>query len=191
MADLANLVIEDGVRRVAKAGAELVLLCSNTAHTAAKAVSDDASLPPLLHIGDAVAVRVKALGASRVGLLGTQFTMTPTSAVVERLRLRGLDVVLPGSERRRVELQTLIETSLSLNVVRDEDTQFLLECVRDLDVDVVVLGCTELGMALTQSDVDSASLNVQLIDSTLEHVNLASQWQFGEFDLESFDWNAN
>jgi aspartate racemase len=151
------------------AGAELVLLCTNTMHKVAPAITAELTVP-LLHIGDVTADAVKAAGLHRVGFLGTAFTMEDTF-LTDRLAAKGLHVQVPDPIDRALVHRVIYE-ELVLGVVRDESREAVLAVVERLvgeeDAEGIVLGCTELELLLGQDDVD-----VPVFPTTRLHVEAA------------------
>ncbi|MGY1616343.1 aspartate/glutamate racemase family protein [Geodermatophilus sp. SYSU D00691] len=150
----AGELLAADAKAVEAAGAELVLLCTNTMHRVADALTDVLGVP-LLHIGDVTAAAVRATGLTRVGLLGTAFTMEQPF-LVERMAAHGLQVLVPGDEDR-AEVHRVIYEELCLGVVREESRQFYRDVVGRLagrGAEGVVLGCTEIELLLGAGDVD-------------------------------------
>jgi len=164
----AGELLADAARRVQAAGAEVVLLCTNTMHKVADAV--EAALDvPLLHLVDATADAVRRAGITTVGLLGTRFTMED-GFYTDRMARHGLRVLTPGPADRALVHRVVYE-ELCLGVVREESRAAYVEVVRRLAADgaeAVVLGCTEIELLLRQGDVE-----VPLLASTRLHVEAA------------------
>jgi len=165
--DAVGESLADAARRVAAAGAEFVVLCSNTAHRVADAVEAAAGVP-LLHIADPTAEAVRAAGVATVGLLGTRFTM---EQAFYRRRLadgHGLEVLVPD-EVEREGVHRLIFEDLCRSEVPDASRQRLREIMAgliDRGAGGIVLGCTELGLLLGPADApvplfDTASLHAR------------------------------
>lgn len=158
------------------AGAEGVLIASNTMHRVAPAVQRACGLP-LLHIGDAIGAAVRAAGLTRIGLLGTRFTMEQGFLREHLLQHHGVEMRVPH-EADRATLQHLIFEELCRGVVRDASRQASLAIIDRLaaaDAQGLVLGCTELGLLL-----DPAALPLPGFDSTLLHVQQALDWMLDE-----------
>jgi aspartate racemase len=136
------------------AGADLVLLCTNTMHKVAHALADALTVP-LLHIGDVTAEAVRAAGIGRVGLLGTAFTMEQPF-LTDRLAARGLQVRLPDPVDR-AEVHRVIYEELCVGVVREESRAAFLAVIERLvaeGAEGVILGCTEIELLIGPDDVD-------------------------------------
>lgn len=134
------------------AGAELVVLCTNTMHVVAERIEADLAVP-FLHIGDATAQAVRRTDVRTVGLLGTAFTMTKTF-LSERLTSHGLSVIVP--EPRDVEtVHRIIYDELVHGVVRDASCDEYRAVIRRLvsrGAEGVILGCTEIELLIGAQD---------------------------------------
>jgi aspartate racemase len=150
------------------AGAQIVLLCTNTMHKVARALSDAITVP-LLHVGDVTAEAVRAAGIHRVGLLGTAFTMEQPF-LTDRLSARGLLVLLPDPVDRALVHRVIYE-ELCLGIVREESRaafQAVIERLVAEGADGVILGCTEIELLIGPDDVD-----VPVFPTTRLHVEAA------------------
>jgi len=150
------------------AGAELLVLCTNTMHRVADQVQAAVEIP-LLHIADATAQAVNRAGLSAVGLLGTAFTMEQ-AFYRDRLASHGLMVMVPA-ERDRADIHRIIYDELCLGVVRSESRQVYRDAIArlvDAGAEGIVLGCTEIELLVSADD--SA---VHVFPSTRLHVEAA------------------
>ncbi|GAA3080401.1 aspartate/glutamate racemase family protein [Streptomyces rectiviolaceus] len=146
----AGEVLAQAAKGVEAAGADLVLICTNTMHKVADQVQGALSVP-LLHLADATADAVLDAGVRRVGLLGTAFTMEQ-DFYRERLAARGLDVLVPGAEGRALVHRVIYE-ELCLGVVREESRAGYQRVIGDLvreGAEGVILGCTEIELLIGQ-----------------------------------------
>ncbi len=165
----------DAARRLESAGAECIVICSNTMHLLADAVGAAATIP-LLHIADATAKPILARGFRRVGLLGTRFTMEQDfyrGRMSERL---GLDVLTPDAEERDI-VNSIIYEELVRGIIRAESRrayQAVIETLRDAGAEAVILGCTEIGLLIKPAD--SA---LPAFDTTALHALAAVDWALG------------
>jgi aspartate racemase len=136
------------------AGAECVVLCTNTMHRVADAIEAAVEIP-LLHLADVTADAIREARLDRVALLGTRFTMEQPF-YADRLRSHGVDVLVPeGADRTLVH--DVIYDELVLGVVRDESRAAYVDVVRRLveqGAGGVVLGCTEIELLIGPDDVD-------------------------------------
>ena len=139
--------------RLQHAGAEIIVLCTNTMHVCAPAIEAAIDVP-FLHLADAIAQAVIERGVSAVGLLGTRYTMEQ-DFYRGRLRNHGLDVVIPD-ERDRTTVHDVIYRELVRGVVRAESKHAYLEVIDRLvsrGARGVVAGCTEIELLVDASDV--------------------------------------
>jgi aspartate racemase len=153
-----------------EAGAEFLVLCTNTMHLVAPAIEAEISIP-LLHIADATAQRIKASGLDRVGLLGTRFTMEEPFYKGRLEKAHGLSVEVPA-ERDRASVHRVIYEELVHGRIREESKREIKRVAMDLarsGAQGVILGCTEIGLLLKQEDVA-----VTLFDTTLIHAEAAA-----------------
>lgn len=165
----------DAGQRLARAGAEALVICTNTMHLMADAVEAAAGVP-LLHIADPTGAAVRAAGIGTVGLLGTAFTMEQ-GFYKDRLAARHtLEVLVPEAEDRALVHRVIYE-ELVAGVVRDESREAYRGVIERLvarGAEGVILGCTEI-MLLVGSG-DSA---VPLFDTTSLHAQAAVELALG------------
>ena len=134
--------------RLERAGADLILLATNTMHKCAPAIEAAIGLP-FLHIGEACAARLKRDGRQRPALLGTAFTMEE-NFYTARLAANHLSPVIPNAAQRN-DIHTIIFDELVHGIVSATSRARYIEIVTDLaakGADSVILGCTEIGMLL-------------------------------------------
>ncbi|MBB5216950.1 aspartate/glutamate racemase family protein [Parapusillimonas granuli] len=171
----AGRVLADAARRVEAAGADGLLLCTNTMHKVADEIERAVSIP-FLHIADPTAAALVRDGVERVGLLGTAFTMEQ-DFYKGRLRDRhGLEVMVPGDEGRKA-VHEIIYQELCQGSIRAESRQRYLEIIDELarrGAQAVILGCTEIGLLVKQGDTA-----VPLYDTTQLHVGRAVDFALG------------
>jgi aspartate racemase len=152
--DAAGALLAAEARRLEAAGAECLVLCTNTMHKVAGAIEAAVGIP-LLHLADVTADAVRAAGLDRVALLGTRFTMEQPF-YADRLRSHGLDVLVPAGDDLTL-VHAVIYDELVVGVVREESRAAYVDVVRGLvgrGVGGVVLGCTEIELLLGPDDVD-------------------------------------
>ena len=166
--DTSARLLSDKARQIESAGAELLLICTNTMHKVADEVADAIGIP-LLHIADATATSVKASGVRTVGLLGTRFTMEQ-EFYKGRLERSGLDVLVPPKDDR-VFVHRIIFDELCLGRVNPASRrEFLriIDALRENGAEAVIEGCTEIGLLVGQEQTD-----VPLFDTTRIHASQA------------------
>jgi aspartate racemase len=165
----AGAVLVDAGRTLERAGADLVVLCTNTMHIVASQI-EAAVKVPLLHIADATGERIAAAGLSTVGLLGTRFTMEE-DFYRGRLQERfGLRVLIP-TESERDDVHRVIYEELCRGEVLAGSRDRYREVVSSLvtrGAQGVILGCTEIGLLLSAPDA-----SVELFDTAAIHAEAA------------------
>ena len=169
--DATGRILGEAARGLAAAGAEGLLIATNTMHKVADSVQEAAGLP-LLHIADATARAIRSAGLSRVGLVATAFTMED-SFYVDRLATHGVETLVPGAGAR-AEVHRIIYDELVRDVVRAESRQVFRRVMGDLasaGADGIVFGCTEVGLLVGPTDTE-----VPVFDTTALHVAAAVDW---------------
>jgi aspartate racemase len=165
----AGARLADEARALVAAGAELLVLCTNTMHKVADQVTA-ASHVPFVHIADATADAVRSRQLQTVGLLATAYTMEQ-DFYVGRLRERhGLNVILPAAEDRRT-IHDVIYEELCVGIVDDGSREQYRRIMRDLaarGAEGILLGCTEIDLLVGPSDSP-----VPVFDTTRLHVQRA------------------
>jgi aspartate racemase len=164
----AGALLAKRARQVEAAGADLLLICTNTMHKVAAEV-EAAIRIPLLHIADATAHRIKQSGIKTVGLLGTKFTMEQ-DFYRGRLEQQGLKVLVPSDEDREI-IHRVIYQELCLGHVRENSRAEFLRIIEDLSAagaEGVIEGCTEIVMLVQQQHTA-----VPLFDTTAIHAREA------------------
>ena len=151
--DDAGALLAADARRLQDAGAELVVLCTNTMHVCAPAIEAAIDVP-LLHLADATARAVLAAGVRTVALLGTRYTME-RDFYRGRLEEHGLDVVVPD-DPDRTTVHDIIFGELVRGVVREESKRSYLDVIERLTAsgaEGVIAGCTEIELLVAADDV--------------------------------------
>ncbi|MFC9330003.1 aspartate/glutamate racemase family protein [Kitasatospora sp. NPDC057015] len=144
----AGEVLAEAARSLEAAGADLLLICTNTMHKVADQVAEAVSVP-LLHLADTTAQAVLAAGLGKVGLLGTAFTMEQ-DFYRDRLAGHGLEVILPDGAGR-AEVHRVIYEELCLGIVRTQSRDAYRAVIADLvaaGAEGIVLGCTEIELLI-------------------------------------------
>ena len=163
--DAAGRLLADAARALQAAGAELLVLCTNTMHAVSDAIEAAVSIP-LLHIADPTAAAIRAAGHTRVGLLGTRFTMEQTF-YLERLRTQhGLDVQVPPAADRET-VHRIIYEELCLGRIEPasrEAYRRVMDGLVERGAQAIILGCTEISLLVSQDDA-----RVPLFDTTALH----------------------
>ena len=163
--EAAGELLAADARRIEAAGADLLLIGTNTMHKVAPQIEKAISIP-LLHIADATAEAIRGRGIKSVGLLGTRFTMEQ-EFYAGRLREKwGLEVLIPD-EADRETVHRIIYDELVLGIVREDSrARFLtiMEKLRDRGAQGIIEGCTEIGMLVGPEHTE-----IPLFDTTRLH----------------------
>ncbi len=169
--DAAGRVLAEASQALQRAGAQALVICTNTMHRVLPQIEPDLRVP-VLHIADATAARIRAAGFTRVGLLGTRFTMEQ-DFYRGRLAQHGLDVRAPGEAQRDL-VHRVIYDELCLGRCLPESRAAYRAVIADLvaaGAEAVILGCTEIGLL-----VDADDSAVPLFDTTAIHADYAADW---------------
>lgn len=167
--------LADVARAVERAGAECIVLCTNTMHKVAPQIEAAVRIP-LLHIADATAAEIKGAGVSTVGLLGTRFTMEQDFYKQRLQSDHGLQVLIPDAHDREIVHRVIYEELCLGKIVdgsRGEYRRVMDDLVRQ-GAQAIILGCTEITLLVQPSD--SA---VPLFDTTHIHARKAAEWALG------------
>lgn len=166
--DAAGEILNANARALQRGGAEILLLATNTMHKIADQMMDGVTIP-LLHIAEATAARISAAGFKSPGLMATAFTMQE-SFYTEKLHAAGLTSIIPDAKDRSA-IHRIIYAELCRDITTPESrAAFEAVAARLISngADCLILGCTEIGMLLNQSNVA-----VPVFDTTLIHCETA------------------
>jgi aspartate racemase len=166
--DAARRMIE-AARHVEDGGADFIILCTNTMHKTASEIEKHVSIP-LIHIADSTAEKTKVEGLSRVGLLGTCFTMEDDFYRGRLIDKHGLDVIVP-TEDERLPVHQIIYDELCLGEIRQASRQRYVGIMDNLvrrGAQGIILGCTEIGLLVGAEDA-----SVPVFDTTRIHAEAA------------------
>ncbi|MEM7045065.1 MAG: aspartate/glutamate racemase family protein [Pseudomonadota bacterium] len=162
--DAAGAILNDEAKSLERGGADMIVLATNTMHKLAAEMMEGVSIP-MLHIADATADAIKRKGLRSPGLMATAFTMEQTF-YTDRLKAAGLTPIIPNDGNRTL-VHRIIYEELCKGVITEEseaDYVAIAEHLVDEGADGLILGCTEVGMLLNQSNVP-----VPVFDTTLIH----------------------
>lgn len=168
----AGRLLAQAARSLESAGAGFLVLCTNTMHKVAPAIEGAVGIP-LLHIADPTAEEIKRSGFSKVGLLGTRFTMEQAFYRDRLAGRHGIDVLVP-EEADREALHRVIYDELCLGVVREASRNEYRRIISQLvqrGAQAVILGCTEISMLVGPEDS-----MVPLFDTASIHARKAAEW---------------
>jgi len=173
--DATNILTEAG-SALKQAGADFLVICTNTMHKIAEQVAGSVGLP-LLHIGDVTGNAITARGLSKVGLLGTRFVMEE-QFYRGRLQERfSIEVLVPQQEER-ARVHRIIYDELCQEEIKDSSRRACIDIINGLmeqGAEGIVLGCTELPLLVRPSDID-----VPLFDTTRLHAEAAVKMALAE-----------
>jgi aspartate racemase len=160
----AGLILNAEAKALERAGAQILVLATNTMHKLADAMMQGVTIP-LLHIADATAQTITAQGLSRPGLMATAFTMEQ-SFYTDRLKAAGLDPILPDAPDRATTHRIIYEQLCRGIVTPDSRATYVAIAERLIQsgADSLILGCTEVGPLLNQGNV-----RVPVFDTALIH----------------------
>jgi len=170
--DAAGRLLADAALRLRAAGADCIVLCTNTMHKVAPAIEAACTLP-LLHIADPTAHAIRAAGLQTVGLLGTRFTMEQEFYRERLARRHGLTVLVPEEDERAI-VHRIIYEELCVGIVSDTSRaqyQRIIGRLAQRGARGVILGCTEIGLLVGARDTA-----LPLFDTTVLHACSAAEW---------------
>ena len=165
-------ILSDAARNVQAAGAEVLLICTNTMHKVAPQVEDAIDIP-ILHIADATAEVLLDQGIKTVGLLGTGFTMEQDFYKGRLSEKYGLNVLIPNQSDRSIVHRVIYDELCLGKIESDSKNEYLrvIQALADDGAEAVILGCTEIGMLVQQDDTE-----VPLLDTTAIHAQKAVEF---------------
>jgi len=159
-------------KQLQDAGAELIVLCTNTMHLCSQAIIESTSLP-FLHIAEATGIEIVSKGLKKVALLGTKFTMEKDFYKTYIYEKFGVEVIIPSYEEREW-VHNIIYGELVVGLIKDKSREIYKEIICNLKnkgAEGVILGCTEIPLLIKASDV-----NLPVFDTTTIHAEKAVEW---------------
>jgi aspartate racemase len=168
----AGLLLGVAARGLESAGAQALVLCTNTMHKVATDI-EAATTIPLLHITDPTAEAIKRAGFGTVGLLGTRFTMEETFYRDRLERQHGLRVLVPQLEEREAVNRVIYEELCAGKILTKSREQFqeVMAALVAAGAQGIILGCTEISLLVSEADA-----SVRLFDTTAIHAQAAAEW---------------
>jgi aspartate racemase len=168
----ATRVMIEAARAVQAGGADFLIICTNTMHKMADEVQENISIP-LLHIADPTAEAIQAQGLQKVGLLGTRFTMEQDFYCSRLVEKYGLDVLLPDRADREIVHRVIYDELVLGKIVPASQAEYLriLAGLANAGAGGVILGCTEIGLLVSQADT-----TLPLFDTTRIHALAAVRY---------------
>ncbi|WP_311641778.1 aspartate/glutamate racemase family protein [Selenomonas noxia] len=162
-------VLSEAAQALERAGADYIVICTNTMHKVAPEIGRRIHIP-ILHIADMTAAELQKQGIKKVGLLGTKYTMRQDfykNILIEQ----GIEVVIPNDADVDV-VNRIIYDELCLGKISEQSKDIYLDIIMKLAQDGaqgIILGCTEIGLLVRQPDTD-----IPLFDTTLIHAEQAA-----------------
>ena len=163
-------ILIDGAQALWRGGADFLVICTNTMHKVAQEITQAVPLP-LLHIAQATALELQAAGITRVGLLGTRYTMEQD--FYKKVLLEGgINVLIPSREEIPF-IHDVIYQELCRGILSDVSRRGYLDIIQrlaDAGAQGIILGCTEIGLLIHQTDTE-----IPIFDTTLIHARQAAR----------------
>ncbi len=155
-------------RVLENAGADYIVIATNTMHKVADYIQSHLSIP-LIHIADCTAFKCKKKKVKRVGLLGTKYTMQE-DFLKKRLEANDLEVFVPKNENDINKIDKVIFDELCKGVILDESRKYYIDVINRMieenNIEGIILGCTEIEMLIKEKDVD-----IPVFDTTQSHID--------------------
>ncbi|OJJ16135.1 aspartate racemase [marine bacterium AO1-C] len=167
-----DTIMADAAKRLEHAGADIVVLCTNTMHLCSEAIRASISVP-FLHIAEATAQAVAAEKLTKVALLGTRFTMEKDFYKDVLVKDYGIEVIIPN-EAERNQIHDIIFDELVQGEIKDESRETYQDIIKRLEnegAQGVILGCTEIPLLIQPEDVTIPTFNTTKI-----HAEKAVEW---------------
>jgi aspartate racemase len=172
----AAQVLIGAAKSLESGGADFIVLCTNTMHKVADDIQTHTRIP-ILHIADATAQQIKDSGISKIGLLGTRFTMEEDFYKSRLTQKYGLDVIIPNDQEREI-VHRVIYDELVIGEIRQNSKERYIDIIKRLvegGAEGVILGCTEIGLLVHDGDC-----RVPLFDTTKIHAVAAVEYALAE-----------
>ena len=168
----AGEVMADAALRLQQAGAESIVICTNTMHKLVPAMQPHLQIP-ILHIADATAQVIRQAGLRKVGLLGTRFTMEDSFYVSHLREHYGLEVITPDAAARQLVHNVIFNELCVGEEKATSRTQYreIMAALVQQGAEGIIFGCTEIAMLVDQSDAA-----VPVFDTTTLHASYAAEW---------------
>lgn len=167
-----DVIMADSAKMLEDAGADIVVLCTNTMHICSKAIKEKISIP-FLHIAEATGDEIVSQKIKKVGLLGTKFTMEKDFYKEVLSEKYGIEVIIPN-EKEREQVHKIIYGELVHGKILEESREIFKAIISNLKnngAQGVILGCTEIPLLISATDV-----NIPIFDTTKLHAEKAVEW---------------
>ncbi|WP_299887036.1 aspartate/glutamate racemase family protein [uncultured Lacinutrix sp.] len=165
-------IMKQAAQQLEKAGADLILLCTNTIHLVSHYISENVNIP-FMHIAETTGESIKRLGLKKIALLGTKFTMEKDFYTKTLINDFGLEIVIPNIDKRQV-IHDIIYKELVKGQFTKVSKQEIINTIKVLQsqgAQGVILGCTELPILISESDID-----IPIFDTGKIHAYKAVEW---------------
>jgi aspartate racemase len=169
--ELGKIMI-DSAQKLEKSGADFIVLCTNTMHKLSDLIEKNINIP-FLHIADATAEAIKETKISKVGLLGTKFTMEQYFIKDRLIKKHNIETIIPNEEQRNI-IHNIIYNELVKGIINDDSRKFFMEIIDDLiskGAEGIILGCTEIMLL-----VNKTNTNKIIFDTTEIHALKAIEY---------------
>jgi len=167
-----DTMMADSAKQLELAGADIVVLCTNTMHLCTQAILDNISIP-FLHIAEATGIKIASMRLKKVALLGTKFTMEKDFYKKYIYDNFGIEVIIP-TEEERDQVHGIIYGELVQGKILDKSREIYKKIIGNLETqgaEGVILGCTEIPLLISDDDV-----NIHVFDTTKIHAHQAVDW---------------
>jgi aspartate racemase len=170
--DEASKLLAGVAKRLEQAGAEILVISTNTMHISADYIRKNVNIP-LLHIADATAEQIKERGLKKVGLLGTKFTMEEDFYKGRLSDTHGIEVIIPDEHERQIIDRVIYDELCIGQVKRNSKEKFrrIMQNLAEDGAEGIILGCTEICLLLGQGDAE-----IPVFDTTKIHATLAGRY---------------
>jgi len=165
-------IMVKAAKQLEAAGADFVVLGTNTMHLCSPAIIENISIP-FLHIAEATGMKITEMGLKKVALLGTRFTMEKDFYKTYIFNKYGIEVIIPD-ETEREQIHNTIYRELVQGLIKDESRKTFQQIIANLEkrgAEGVILGCTEIPSLIKQTDV-----KIPVFDTTAIHAEKAVEW---------------
>ncbi len=169
--DALDALMANAAKQLELAGADIVILCTNTMHLCSNAIMNAITIP-FLHIAEATSEEIKKQELKKVALLGTKFTMEKDFYKDILIQKYGIEVLIPSDEER-TQVHNIIYNELVHGQIKDTSREIYKGIIKNLEnrgAEGVILGCTEIPLLISETDVDIA-----VFDTTKIHAESAVQ----------------
>ncbi len=167
-----DVIMADCAKQLEKAGADIIVLCTNTMHLCSKAIVESISIP-FLHIAEATGLEITKQNIKKIALLGTKFTMEKDFYKEVLSEKFGIEVIIPDADERE-KVHQIIYGELVHGNIKDESREVFKTIIGNLEkggAEGIILGCTEIPLLISDSDV-----NIPTFDTTKIHAEKAVEW---------------